>query len=141
LKSGREGKSPALLKSSSYRSQKYPLLKEKIQFFDKQGKLFGHYLYLVEYKDEVINKQYTTVYLVESKFIKASSFKWEEYFNKHGKLTRWKTNENKDGVSMVLEKGTSEQFWITMNANMFETIAHNANDKRIIELCKVERNL
>lgn len=95
---------------SSYRTTKYPTLKEKLNYHDSiQAKPFTHYAVLV--RDEDLKQQHCLI--LDKDYISAKSLKWKQNIGttakSAGKLTGW-SGESKN-VKMKIQKSMSDQFW------------------------------
>lgn len=108
LKSGKISKKGILTFSGS-RTGKYPLLEEKLNFFDGECKNFSHYLFLA--KTDLKYK----VILIKGDDISSKKLNW--YKHKNGK--DWIGEEN-GGISMAIRHSLSHQFWIKIDLEKFK---------------------
>jgi hypothetical protein len=101
------------LSISSYRTTKYPTLKEKLDFFDGDGKNFKNYLVITREEDKKNKVRKYSVVLIDATFVNASNLLWT------GKGTGWNGQDTGSGVKMKIQRSMSDQFWIYLDLNKF----------------------
>ena len=109
------------LSISSYRTTRMKTLKEKIDFFDGEGKNFESYMVLAREEDEEGEKRIYRVLLIDAKKVNAGDVRWRKNINrKSKKMTGWEGESEKSGIKMKIQKSMSDQFWIYLDLNKFD---------------------
>ena len=102
------------LSISSYRTTRIKTLKEKINFFDGEGKNFESYMVLSREEDEKEKRRIYRALLIDAKKVNAGSVEWIE------QKTGWQGEDRKSGIKMKIQKSMSDQFWIYLDLNRFK---------------------
>jgi len=109
------------LKFSSYRTTQHETLKDKIDFFDGEGKNFESYMVLSREEDEKGERRIYRVLLIDASKVNAEDIQWKENISeKTKKQTGWGGECEKSGIKMIISKSMSDQFWITLDLNKFD---------------------